>query len=445
MKSRLSKVVHPVGGIPMVKSVVGSARAAGVDRVLVVVGHGADDVKAALEGESVEWIVQDQQRGTGDAVARASDRFTAGGTVLVLFGDAPLVRGETLQELIRFHTENESSATVLTTRVPDPSGYGRILRDEEGGLQGIVEHVNASEEERAIDEVNTGIACYSADALARALPRLEPNPPKDEIYLGDVIPLLIKEGRRVAAFQAGEPEEFFNVNDRLSLARADKAMRRRTAGELMASGVTILDPDNTYIDAGVTIGQDTVVMPNTYLTGSTSIGSECVIGPGAAIADSRVDDGCRIEHSVIRGSTVGPRVTVGPFSHLREGTVLAADVRVGNFAEIKNSSAGEGSKFPHHSYVGDSTIGAGVNIGAGVVTVNYDGRHKHRTVVEDGAFIGCNANLIAPVIVGGGAYVAAGSTVNKDVPGGDLAIARSRQENKAGWAERRRESDRDKT
>lgn len=430
----------------MIKCVVGAARAAGVDRTVVVVGHGADDVKQALDGENVEWVVQSEQRGTGHAVSQATDWFTAGGTVLVLFGDAPLVRGETLQSLIRFHSENESSATVLTTRVADPAGYGRILRDGAGDFKGIVEDVNATDEERAIDEVNTGIACFSAESLVEALPRLKPNPPKDEIYLGDVIPLLAEAGQRVAAFRAGEPEEFFNVNDRISLARAEQAMRRRTAEELMAAGVTVMDPGSTYIDVGVTVGRDTVVFPNTYLSGGTVIGSECVIGPGAAIADSRIGDGCRIGHSVIRGSTLGAGVTVGPFSHLREGTVLAAGVRVGNFAEIKNSTAGEGSKFPHHSYVGDSTVGAGVNIGAGVVTVNYDGRDKHRTNIGDDAFIGCNVNLVAPVTVGEGAYVAAGSTINKDVPGGDLAIARSRQENKDGWAERRRrESGRKKT
>lgn len=417
--------------------VVRTVRAAGVPRVVVVVGYQAEEVKACL-GTAVEYVTQHEQLGTGHAVLVTREVLADfAGDVLVLYGDTPLITPETLVALVGAHQAQEAAATVLTAELENPTGYGRILRDPQGQLAGIVEEADASDAERAIREVNTGLYCFSAPALFPALERLSPGNRQGEYYLPDVIKVFLGLGRRVAAVRAPDPLAVLGVNTRRQLAEVQSRLRWRILEALMDDGVTVMDPATTFVDWGVRIGRDTVLHPFTVVEGRSEVGAGCVIGPGAHLIDARLHDGVQVRHSVVAQSELEEGVTVGPFSHVRPGSRLARGARVGNFAEIKNSSLGAGSKVPHHSYVGDTTMGAGVNFGAGAVVVNYDGRHKHRTRIGDRAFIGCNANLVAPVEVGEGAFVAAGSTVTRDVPAEALGIARARQENKPGWARRR--------
>lgn len=438
MQSSRAKVVHPVGGRPMIEHVVSTVRAAGLERVIVVVGHRANDVRDVL-GDEVEYVVQAQQRGTGHAVLQAASALDAEGGVLVVNGDTPLLLAETLAELITQHEIRRPAATLLTAKVDNPTGYGRIERQADGKVVRIVEESDAGPAQKAIDEINTGIGCYATDHLLAALAQVQPDNVQGEYYLVDVIPLMLAAGQRVEALQSFYSEQFLNVNDRKTQAQAEAVLRQRTLNRIMEAGVTIIDPATTYIDSTVTIGQDSTILPFSYLAGETVIGSDCIIGPGAVIRDSQVAAASSIEQSNVQESQIGEGCQIGPYSHLRPGTILGAGVKVGNFAEIKNSTVGPGSKASHHSYIGDSHLGRAVNIGAGAVTVNYDGSHKHETYIGDEAFIGCNVNMIAPVQIGPGSYVAAGSTVNQDVPGDALAIARQRQENKDGWVERRRQ------
>lgn len=437
MKSERAKVVHPIGGRPMIEHVVGAARAAGVERVLVVIGHGAEDVRAVLDGQ-VEFVWQEQQKGTGHAVLQAAAALAGEEDVLLLYGDTPLLQADTLAGLMADHRRDGAAATLLTAVVAAPAGYGRIKRAADGRVVRIVEEADAAPVDKAINEINTGIACYKVAELLTALADVRPDNNQGEYYLVDVVPLLAAAGGRVGAVVAADARQFLNVNDRRTQAEAEGLLRRLVLERVMDGGVTIVDPGTTYIDDTVTVGPDSTILPFTIVTGASAIGRGCTIGPGAVLHDVQVEDGCRIVQSNISASRLGAGSTVGPYSHLRPGTVLAAGAKVGNFAEIKNSTVGPGSKVSHHSYIGDSRLGADVNIGAGTVTVNYDGAKKHTTIIHDKAFIGCNANLIAPVVIGADSYVAAGSTIGGDVPDGALAIARGRQENKPGWVERRR-------
>lgn len=437
MKSSLPKVLHPVAGKPMVCHVVDAVRQAGIQRVAVVVGFGADQVRAVLD--DVIFVHQDRQLGTGHAVIAAAGAIKDSSWVLVLPGDAPLVTAGTFAPLLARRVD-DVGAVVLTAVVADPTGYGRIVRDRDGSIARIVEEADATPEQKMIKEVNTGIILFRVEPLLRALEQVRTDNSQGEYYLVDVLPLLAAAGHKIEAVTAGATDvgALVGVNDRIDLAAAEAVMRRRVLDRLMLDGVTIVDPETTFIDAGVRIGADTVIEPFTIIRGDTEIGQRCRIGPGAEIIDSRIGDDCSIGRSVLEQSRLGNSVTVGPFCHLRAGTDLADGVKVGNFAEIKNTRVDAGSKVPHHSYLGDAVIGRGVNIGAGVVTVNYDGRKKHQTVIADGAFIGCNVNLVAPVQVGREGYVAAGSTIDMDVPERSLAIARERQSNKLGWVDRRR-------
>ncbi|WP_258360700.1 bifunctional UDP-N-acetylglucosamine diphosphorylase/glucosamine-1-phosphate N-acetyltransferase GlmU [Moorella sulfitireducens (nom. illeg.)] len=428
MHSRLPKVLHRIAGRNLLQHVLAATREAGIEDNVIVIGHGAGEVKAAL-GEKQKYAYQEKQLGTGHALARAREAAGEAGTILVLCGDTPLIRPATLTGLLQQHRDTGAAVTVLTARVADPTGYGRIIRDGQGQVKGIVEERDATPLEKAINEINTGIYCFAAAFLWPALARLKPDNDQGEYYLTDVVALAVDQGLRVEALVAGDAEEVMGVNDRVQLAAAGAVWRRRINTALMRDGVTIIDPETTYIDVTVTVGRDTVIYPGTFLEGNTIIGAGCCLGPGTTIRDSRVGDGSTITYAVVLESTIGPGCQVGPFAYLRPGTNLEREVKVGDFVEIKASRVGRGSKVPHLTYLGDAMVGAGVNIGAGTITCNYDGRQKWPTIIEDGAFIGSNTNLVAPVKVGAGALVGAGSTITEDVPAGALALARERQVN----------------
>ncbi|HBT47449.1 MAG TPA: bifunctional UDP-N-acetylglucosamine diphosphorylase/glucosamine-1-phosphate N-acetyltransferase GlmU [Peptococcaceae bacterium] len=431
MRSDRPKVLHRVAGRSLVEHVLAAVEAAGITECVVVVGHGGEEVREEL-GPGFRYAWQEKQLGTGHALAQARDPAGEGDTVLVLCGDTPLLRGETLARLVAEHRERGAAATLLTAAVEDPTGYGRVIRDGEGRVLRIVEEGDADAATRAVKEINSGTYCFAASLLWPALEELRPENAQGEYYLTDVIELFCRRGYPVHALLAPDPEEVLGVNDRVQLARAGKILQRRINEGLMLKGVTLVDPDNTYIHAGVEIGRDTVVWPFTFLEGKTRIGSRCVIGPHTGIRDSRIGDETVISYSVVQESTVGSRCQIGPFAYLRPGTVLEDRVKVGDFVEIKASRVGEGSKVPHLTYLGDATVGREVNIGAGTITCNYDGLRKWPTVVGDGAFIGSNTNLVAPVEVGEGSVIGAGSTITEDVPPGALAIGRARQVNLAG-------------
>ncbi|MGE5576174.1 MAG: bifunctional UDP-N-acetylglucosamine diphosphorylase/glucosamine-1-phosphate N-acetyltransferase GlmU [Syntrophothermus sp.] len=439
MKSDLPKVLHRVCGKPMVEHVIAATRAVGVERPVVVIGHGADQVKATVK-EDVAFVLQSEQKGTGHAVLQTRTLFEGyRGDLLELFGDAPLLTPATLESLVRFHREGGFAATMLTATVEDPTGYGRVIRDgATGHVARVVEQKDASEAEKAVREINTGIFCFRAPELFEALAEVQPNNAQKEYYLGDVLPILQKRGMKVGALAIADPFEGLGVNSRAQLAEAEKILRRRKARALMDAGVTIVDPDNTYIDLDVEVGRDAVIYPFTFLEGRTKVGSLCRIGPSTRLVDTIL--GARVEaaYSVLLEARVEDDVTIGPFAYLRPGTVVQSRAKIGDFVELKKSVVGEGSKVPHLSYIGDSTIGRGVNIGAGTITCNYDGVSKHPTFIGDDVFIGSNSNLVAPVKVGDGAYVAAGSTITKDVPPAALGIGRARQQNIDEWARRRR-------
>ncbi|MEJ8546154.1 bifunctional UDP-N-acetylglucosamine diphosphorylase/glucosamine-1-phosphate N-acetyltransferase GlmU [Brevibacillus borstelensis] len=434
MKSKLYKVLHPVCGKPMVQHVVDTLASMRVEDVVVVVGHGADTVQATL-GDRVAYALQKEQLGTAHAVQQAASFLQVKeGTTFILYGDVPLLSEETLTALLHFHEDQKAAATVLTAVLPDPTGYGRIVRNDSGEVMEIVEHKDASNEVRAIKEINTGIYCFDNQKLWNALAQVKNDNVQGEYYVTDCIGILREAGEKVVAFEAADPDETMGVNDRAQLSEAEAYMRKRIAVRHMKNGVSIIDPLSTYIEADVTIGSDTILQPGTYLRRGTTIGSDCVIGPQADLSNTTVADGVTISYSVLVDARVEEQSTVGPFAYVRPGTEIGPQTKIGDFVELKNAKIGKGTKIPHLSYVGDAEIGEGVNIGCGTITVNYDGAVKHKTIVQDGSFIGCNTNLVAPVTVGKNAYVAAGSTINQDVPDDALAIARERQVNKPGYA-----------
>lgn len=433
MKSTLPKVLHRIGGKPMVEQVLDAATKAGAKRSVIVVGFGGERVEETL-GAKAEYVVQAEQLGTGHAVMQVSPLLQDfDGTIMVLCGDTPLLRGETLARLVTEHQKSKASATVLTARVTDPTGYGRVIRDASGQVLKIVEQKDADSQERAVNEINTGIFCFERVALFDALSKVDCNNVQGEYYLTDVIAILAKNKSNVQAVLVDDYEETLGINSRVQLADAEKILRKRKLVDLMDHGVTIMDIDSTFIDEEVCIGPDTIIYPFTWIEGKTMIGAGSEIGPSSRIQNCTIGDQTTLHFSYAHDCQIGNHVTVGPYVHLRPNTVLADGVKVGNFVEVKNSQVGMGSKIPHLSYIGDTDMGAGVNIGSGTITVNYDGKKKHRTTLEDGVFIGCNTNLVAPVTVGKGAYVAAGSTITKDVPSEALGVARARQSNINGW------------
>ncbi|UOQ91353.1 bifunctional UDP-N-acetylglucosamine diphosphorylase/glucosamine-1-phosphate N-acetyltransferase GlmU [Halobacillus shinanisalinarum] len=434
MKSKLYKVLHPVCGKPMVQHVVDQLNKLQLNELITVVGFGAEKVQDQL-GETSHYVVQEEQLGTGHAVLQA-DHILADkkGTTVVACGDTPLLTEETLQKMMDHHEATQAKATILTAHAENPHGYGRVIRGGNGQVERIVEQKDASQDEQAVQEINTGTYCFDNEFLFKALKSVSNDNSQGEYYLPDVIQILQGQDEAVSAYQTTDFSESLGVNDRVALAQAEKLMKQRINEVHMRNGVTLVDCDNTYIGPDVEIGQDVIVYPGSMIEGKTTIEDDTVIGPHSTIKDCYIGAETVINQSVATNSRIGARVKIGPFAHIRPESSLGDDVKVGNFVEIKKAVFGEGSKASHLSYIGDAEVGSGVNIGCGTITVNYDGHNKFMTTIKDDAFIGCNSNLVAPVTVGKGAYVAAGSTISEDVPAEALSIARSRQTNKEGYA-----------
>lgn len=436
MKSKLYKVLHPVCGKPMVQHVVDQVKKLKIQEMVTVIGHGAEMVKAQLGDES-HYALQSEQLGTAHAVMQAQQSLEGKvGVTIVVCGDTPLIKAETMESLFKHHEELSAKATILTASIEDPTGYGRIIRNDNGLVEKIVEHKDATEAEREINEINTGTYCFDNAALFEALKKVSNDNVQGEFYLPDVVEILKNQGEVVTAYQTNDLEETLGVNDRVALSEAERIMRKRINESHMRNGVTIIDPANTYIESGVVIGQDTTILPGTILKGRTVIGADCQIGPNSEIDTCEVGNETVIRQSAAYNSEIGSLVNIGPFAHIRPDSTIHDEVKIGNFVEIKKAVFGKGSKASHLSYIGDAEVGSDVNIGCGSITVNYDGKNKFLTKIEDGVFIGCNSNLVAPVTIGKGAYVAAGSTVTKDVPGNALAIARAQQVNKENYVDK---------
>lgn len=440
MKSALPKVLHRVAGAPMIDYVLAASASLGAATTTVVVGHQADALRAALAARAdLRFVLQEPQLGTAHAVRQAAPMLAGlAGTLVVLSGDVPLLSPDTLAALVARHEDARAAATLLTAIVDDPTGYGRVLRDGDQ-VAAIVEHRDASPAERAVREINAGIYAFDLEPLFSALEDVASDNSQREYYLPDLVGIYRRAGRRVVATTVERAEEVLGINTRAELAAMSARIWQKRREALMASGVTLEDPATTYVDAGVSVGPDSVIHPGVHLLGRTRVGARAVIHAGVRIVDSDLADDVRVlDHCVIVGARIANGASVGPFAHLRPESDLGAGSRVGNFVELKKTRLGAGSKASHLAYLGDATIGEKVNIGAGTITCNYDGERKHPTVIEDGVFIGSDSQLIAPVRIGRGAYVAAGSSITRDVPEGALGIARGRQENKEGWAAMKR-------
>jgi bifunctional UDP-N-acetylglucosamine pyrophosphorylase/glucosamine-1-phosphate N-acetyltransferase len=441
MKSRMAKVLHRAGGKTLVEHVIGAARTiAPADRIFVVVGHQAEAVAAIANSAGVGSIRQTEQLGTGHAVMCGESQLAdLGGILLVLNGDCPMIRPETLERLIELYRQTGSGAAMITTDLEDPTGYGRIIRGNAGDVLAIVEHKAATPEQRAVREINVGFYCFDAAAFWKHVHDLRPDNPAREYYLTDMIAILLRAGHRVTALKAEDSSEMLGINNRLELAAADRHMRERKVRQLMLDGVTIEKPETVTIDEQVRIGTDTVVGPFAQITGNTVIGENCRIGGSCIIDNSSLEDGAEVfPFSIVSASSLAKKAQIGPYARLRMGAVLEEGAHVGNFVELKNTRLGAGSKSMHLAYLGDATIGSKVNIGAGTITCNYDGSKKHPTVIGDGSFIGSNSTLVAPLEIAEGAYIAAGSVITDPVPAKALALGRARQVIKEGWTKKAR-------
>ena len=435
MKSDLVKVMHPLGERPMLCWSITAARATGAGRIVLVVGHQAETIRSHFgTAPDLAFAEQTEQLGTGHAVACAQNACSREGDVLILCGDVPLIRPATLQALHAYHTERNAVVTVMTTHLANPAGYGRIVKREGGRIVRIVEEKDATAEERELTEINAGIYCVRADFLFAAVASLKNDNAQGEYYLTDIIDTAHHANLTCLAFPVMDSQEVMGVNDRVQLAHAATVIRQRINEELMREGITIIDPATTYIEAGVTIGRDTIIYPNTHISGKTNIGSHCLIEPSVIIRDCTIGERVTLKAgSVLAESTIGDEAAIGPMAHLRPGSQLGTHVKIGNFVETKKIVMGEGSKASHLTYLGDAEIGSDVNIGCGTITCNYDGVNKHKTTIGDGVFVGSDVQLVAPVTVGANSLIAAGTTVTKDVPPDSLAISRTPQVNKEGW------------
>ena len=434
MKSELPKCVFPVCGLPMADHIGRAMRKAGVEKIVVVVGHGREALISAL-GQSYEYAIQHEQKGTGDAALSASENLKGfEGPVLIAAGDTPLMTSDVFETLLHTHKDTNAGMTVATCTVANPHGYGRVLRSPDGDVQRIVEHKDASSDEKLVNEINSANYCVDGRLLFALLPQLTNDNSQGEYYLPDLIALVQKVNRRTVACLIEDESFLLGVNDRWQLAEASQIMGRRILRELAVSGVTFIDPDSTYIGPDVSVGQDCVIHPMTVIEGKSKIGQSCEIGPSSRIKNSEIGDRSSILMSNLDQVRVGNGVTCGPFANLRPGSVIGDNAKIGNFVETKNSLIQTGAKVSHLSYIGDAEVGEDANIGAGTITCNYDGFLKHRTKIGANAFVGSNSTLVAPISIGNGAIIAAGSVITSDVPTDSLGLGRSRQEVKSDWA-----------
>ena len=437
MKSDVVKVLHPILGLPMLSYPIAvSLDGIKADKTIIVVGYQADQIKEKFKNSQVQFVLQKEQLGTGHAALQAVPFLkTFTGTALILCGDVPLVKAGTLRTFVAAFEESPSVLSVLTTVVENPFGYGRILRGPEGWLEKIVEEKDASEKERSVREINTGIYCVRAPFLVEGLGKIGKDNAQGEYYLTDLVEIAREKGLRCSAHIVSDPVEVMGINTRIDLALANEVLRQAKLKDLMLSGVTMVDPKTTYVDQSVEVGKDTLLYPNCHLQGRTKIGERCVIEPNVKVSDSIIGNDVTLRsNSVITESKIEEGASIGPFSHLRPLSEVKTKAKIGNFVEVKKSVIGRGSKANHLTYLGDSIVGEEVNIGAGTITCNYDGFEKHPTIIGDGVFVGSNVELVAPVKVGNGSTIGAGSTITKDVPGGALAISRTKQKNIKGWS-----------
>ena len=438
IKSDIPKVLHKVCGKEMVNHVIDNMRGADIKDVNVIIGKGAEKVKEGTKDRNVTYSFQEKQLGTGDAV-KSARAFLEGksGVVLVFTGDAPLTKIETIHRLVNEHIDNNNSATLLSAFVDDPTGYGRIIRDESTNeVLRIVEHKDCNEVEIKVNEMNAGMYCFNIEDLLESLEKLSNNNSQGEYYLTDVIGILKSKGKKLGAVVT-DFEDTVGVNSRVQLAQAEEILRNRINLKHLENGVTLIDPKTTYIGADVEIGKDTIIYPNNIIEGKTKIKENCLILQNCRIKDSIIESGAQVQASVVLETIIGEDTTVGPFAYLRPETKVGKNARIGDFVEKKKSTIGDGTKVSHLTYIGDSEVGGGCNFGCGTVVVNYDGKDKHKTIIGNNSFIGCNTNLISPVTVGDNTYIAAGSTITSEVKEGELAIARARQVNKEGWVEKK--------
>ena len=438
MKSKMPKVLHKVCGKPLSKWVIDASKAAGADKVCAVVGHKAETVKEVL-GDVCEFALQAEQKGTGHAVMQAIDVIkNSKGEVVILNGDTPLITAETINKAIEYHKNNGNQATVITAILDNATGYGRIVRDNDGSVLKIVEQKDASEEEKKINEVNSGMYVFDAQSLVYALDKITPNNAQGEYYLTDTLEILLSAGKKIGGYAISDNDEIRGINDRVQLNEAEKIMQKRINEYHMRNGVTMRNPESVYIEDGVEIGNDTEICQNVTIKSGTKIGSDCVIGSGSMLDRAVIHDGVDVLSSVILESEVDEGTHVGPFAYIRPNCHVGKEVKVGDFVELKNSNIDDGTKISHLTYIGDSDVGKRVNFGCGTVTCNYDGKKKYRTTIGDDCFVGCNTNFVSPINVGDGVYIAAGSTITEDIPENSLSIARARQVNKEGWKDKRK-------
>lgn len=441
MKSQLPKVLHKVSGKPILEYVVKASVDANVEKNIVIIGHGGQKVKEYFKDSPLIFREQpigpDAPYGTGYAVMQGIDSIDDDSNVLILCGDTPLITSQTVGRFLAYHKDGEFDGTVLTALLDDSSGYGRIKRDRDGKILEIIEDKDASEEERKIKEINSGIFCFRGGLLKSALKKLDSNNSQGELYITDIIGILKKEGYRVGGYKIEDPVEIHGINSRIQLAFSEDIMRSRINEYHMSMGVTIVNPGSTYIEEGVSIGQDTIIYPGVTIEGNTEIGKDCIIRSNTRISNSKIGNQIEIESSLIENSIVEEGANIGPNAHLRPDSHIGKNVRIGNFVEVKNAYLGDNSKAGHLTYIGDAEVGKNVNIGCGVIFVNYNGKEKFRTTIGDDSFIGSNVNLVAPLKIENKAFVAAGSTITKDVPEGSLGISRVDQVNKEGWMEKR--------
>ncbi len=436
MKSKKAKVLHEIFHKTMISYVIDAGKEAGANKVCIVVGNRAEQVKEAIADTSVSFVLQAEQKGTGHAVMMAEEMIDDDKEILILYGDTPLVEGASLQEAILAHQKANAAATVITMDVENPMGYGRIIRGGDGNFAKIVEQKDATEDEQKITEVNTGIYIFKGKFLKEALHNLKNNNAQGEYYLTDTLEYIKSQNAEVLALVSDTPMSYFGVNSRSQLAVATKIMQRRINESHMANGVTLIDPDTIYIDGGVTIGMDTIISGGCHLVGNTKIGEDCIIGAYTRLVDMKIGDGVELQATTALESAIHNEAIIGPYAYIRPNCTIGEKAKIGDFVEIKNATIGKGTKVPHLSYVGDTDAGEKVNFGCGSIMVNYDGKKKHRTTVGDNVFIGCNANLVAPVTVHEGAYVAAGSTITKDVTKDVLVVARARQVEIPHWSKK---------